>query len=120
MYVPIDGRAENYVLSNECGPNNEVLRVSTYHSIIRGQQVNMQCEREHQGDVAHGNTRSRAQLGERRMWLPRVQVYLSSLPLLEACFSCRCGECTQIVYYAVSVIKDARLWATYRESTALP
>ena len=78
--MPIDGRAENYALSNECVPNKEVLRISTYHSVIRGQHVNMQREHERQGYVAHGNTRSRAQLGERRMWLPSVQVYLGSLP----------------------------------------
>ena len=69
--------AENYAFSiNECVPNN----IYVYHSVIRGQHVNMQHERERQVDVAHGNTRSRAQLGERRMWLPRVQVYFSSLP----------------------------------------
>ena len=62
--------AENYALSNECVPNN----ISTYHSVIRGQHVNMQRDCEHQGDIAHGNTRSRAQLGERRMWLPHLQV----------------------------------------------
>ena len=72
--------ARNYALSNECVPNNEVLPISTYHSVIRGEHVNMQRERERQGDVTHGNTRSRAQLGERHMWLPRVQVYMSSLP----------------------------------------
>ena len=71
---------ENYALSNECVPNNEVLLISAYHSIIRGQHVNMQCERERQGDVAHGNTGSRAQHGEHCMWLPRVQLYLSFLP----------------------------------------
>ena len=72
--------AENYALSNECVSNNEVLHISTYHSVIRGQHVNMQRERELQGDVAHGNTRSQAQLGERRMWPPSIQVYLSSMP----------------------------------------
>ena len=61
--------AKNDALSNECVPNNEVLRISTYHSVIRGQHVNMQREHECQGDVAHGTTRSRAQLGERCMWL---------------------------------------------------
>ena len=80
MHVPIDVPIENYALSNECVPNNEVLRISTYHSAISGQHVNMQHERKRCGDVAPGNTRSRAQLGERRIWLPRVQLYLNSLP----------------------------------------
>ena len=49
--------AENYALNNECASNNEVLRISSYHSVICG---------ERQGDVAHGNTRSQAQLGKHR------------------------------------------------------
>ena len=32
--------ADNYALNNECGPNNEVLRISSYHSIIHGKCVN--------------------------------------------------------------------------------
>ena len=71
--------AENYALSNECVPNNEVLCISVYDSVIRSQHVNMRHKCERQGDVAHGNIRSQAQLGERHVWL-RVQVYLSSLP----------------------------------------
>ena len=97
--------AKNYALNNECVSNNEVLRISSYHSVIRGLPFNRQREHERQGDVAHGNTRSRAQLGKRRTWLPRVQVYLGSLPLRVAIFLCRCGKCARIVNYAVSVNK---------------
>ena len=66
-------KGEKYALSIECVPNNEVFRIFTYHSVIRSQHVNMQREHERQGDVANDNTRSRAQLGERHMWLPRVR-----------------------------------------------
>ena len=33
--------AENYALNNECAPNNEVLCISTYHSVIHGKRVSM-------------------------------------------------------------------------------
>ena len=63
--------AENYVPTNECAPNNEVLCISSYYSVQMRQR-----ERERQGHiVAHGDTRSRVQLGKRRTWPPRVQVY---------------------------------------------
>ena len=32
--------AENYSLNNECAPNSEVLRISSYHSVICGKRVN--------------------------------------------------------------------------------
>ena len=73
--------AENYALSNECVPNNEVLRIFVYHTAIRGKHVNIQRERECQGDVAHGNTRSRAQLGRTSFVATTcTKVYLCSLP----------------------------------------
>ena len=31
--------AENYALNNECAPNNEVLRISSYHLVICGKRV---------------------------------------------------------------------------------
>ena len=55
--------AENYALNNECAPNNEVLSISSYHSIIRGKRVNASVNV--QDVVAHGDTRSRVQLGKR-------------------------------------------------------
>ena len=68
---------ENYALSNECASNNKVLLLSSYHSIIHSERVNASNER--QGEVAHGDTRSRAHLGKCRTWPPHVQVYLNSL-----------------------------------------
>ena len=32
--------AETYVLNNEYAPNNEILRISLYHSVICGKHVN--------------------------------------------------------------------------------
>ena len=40
MQAPIDGPAEKDALNNECVPNNEVLRISSYRSIVREKRVN--------------------------------------------------------------------------------
>ena len=91
--------AENYALSNECVPNNEVLRISTYHFAIRGKHVNIQRERERQGDVAHGNTRSRAQLGDRRMWLPRHVPRINCFAMIAVfVYTLEASNCTLPVY----------------------
>ena len=71
--------AENYVLNNEWGPNNEVLCISSHHSVIRGIHVNASVN-VRETYVIHSDTRSRAQLGKRCTWPPRVQVRLDSLP----------------------------------------
>ena len=108
--------AENYALNNRCEPNNEVLHISSYHSFIRCKR-----ERERQGDVAQGNTRSRAQLGKCSMWLATSCTSIFGLPALVSGLFLSVLMWELIVsYYAVSVIKDARWWATCRESTTLP
>ena len=114
--------AENYALNNECTPNNEFLRISSYIP-FRYMRQTRQRELERQGDVAHGNTRSRAQLGNRRTWPPRVYTENINFGLPASVkrflFVSMWGMPVNSIY-AVSVIKDARSWATYRESTTLP
>ena len=66
------------MLNNEFSPNNKVFRISSYHSVIR---QTCQRKREHQGDVAHGDTkRSRVQLGKHHTWPPHVQIHLNFVP----------------------------------------
>ena len=100
--------AENYVPNNECAPNNEVFHISSYHSIIHGK-----CECERQVYVAHGETRSRAQLGKRRIYVYKY----NWIPCLGEWFS---PMCTNRIILCFSVMKDSSWWVTYRESTALP
>ena len=104
--------AVNYVHNNECVPNNEVLCYIFVPFDYTWQTCH--CERERQGDAAHGNTRSRAQLGKRRTWPPRVQVYLDSLPCLSMWGMCM----NRIILccFGDKRCKKVATIATYRES----
>ena len=67
------------LINNAYAPNNEVLLMSSVTRHTR-QRV-FECR----GDIlAHGDARSRVQIGKRRTWPPRGQVYLDSLPWLAA------------------------------------
>ena len=55
-----------------------ITRFSVYPLIIPLYAANASVQA---GDIlAHGDTKSRVQLGKRRTWPPRVQVYLDSVP----------------------------------------
>ena len=108
--------AVNYVINNECVSNNEVLCYIfvPFHYTLQ----TCHCERERQGDVAHGNTRRRAQLGKRRTWPLLVQVYLDSLPCLSMW-----GMCTNRIIlccFGDKRCKKVATIATYHFKAHLP
>ena len=85
--------AENYVLNNECAPNNEVLHISLYHCYMRKTR---QYERECQGNVhiAHGDTAWKAS------YVATTCTSIFELPALVRGFLfVPMWECIQIVSY---------------------
>ena len=105
--------AENYALNNKCAPNNEVLRISSYHSVIRGKYVNASVNVKE----THRSTRQhkKPSTAWKASYVATTCTSIFGLPALVGDFSSyQYGECTRVgSYYAVSVIKDARWWATY-------
>ena len=95
---------ENYALNNECVPNNDVLRISSYRSVIQGKRV--QRERERRGDIiAHGDTRSRVYTAWKASYVGTTCTSIFGLPALVSgvLFVPICARL--VPYYTVSVIK---------------
>ena len=73
--------AGNYALNNECAPNNEVLRISTYHSVIRNKCISMSVNvKERSKHMATQEAEYNLEIVVRGLHII-IEVYLDSVPL---------------------------------------
>ena len=117
--------AEKYALNHECVSNNEVLRIklSSYISFRYTREMR-QRERERQGDnLAHGDTKSRVtawKLSYVATTCTSTGIFGLSALVSDLLFVSMWGTCTFCMLFRSEFFLDARWWATYRESSALP